>query len=447
MSAGIGEFPGGRPPLDAGNLSLAAQALGLGSQVAERLTTFLVNGASYNVADYGASPSATPAQNVIAVRACVAAAGIGGRIVSPSGILLLNDNIQLLDFQQIVGYGFYIGSGGSPRAAWQWQGLAAGQPGLSCGVNNTFSFLQFRGMGGTGNTSACVQSLNGHPTFNWCGFYSSWYGCDIQNAYYATFNNCEWAYNKTHVLLTSCYNVKMLAPRFSGSFATAGYFSNCIRTATSVRNLQIFGGSMEGYDSSGGVQLAAGSLLSIFGTYFESSEATSASFGVVCLAGGSTVNLLGCEVYLSNANRWFNASALDNIVLNAHGNRFECSAGSVTNPIAYVLPTNTTGGSVDVSGDSWDGVLLAAASYCGGTFNGGAVNRLRIVPPTGATAFLAAHEFVARPMVHPKQTAVPANPIVGGMYYADGVTWDPLAKATGKGYFVTYNGAAFVALA
>jgi len=44
------------------------------------------------------------------------------------------------------------------------------------------------------------------------------------------------------------------------------------------------------------------------------------------------------------------------------------------------------------------------------------------------------------------QTGVPANPVVGGMYVADGVTWDPAGKAGAVPYPVFYDGVTWNAL-
>jgi hypothetical protein len=453
IAAGLGQPPGNFTADEIVAWAIARMGTTVGIDAgAARTGEVGVTDPRYPVGDvrrYGAIPnsSAAAAANVTAFNNAAVSAGVGGRVYVPAGQWWLNGTVTLLDLQTLAGDTFQFGVGGAPATQVKWTGIAGSTVGVQAGVNCTFRRLLFRGVGATGNTAVGVSSNSaGHPFFESCGFYSWNTGVALTAAFYAQFHGrCEFAYNFYATKLTGCYNVHHFGTVFRGSQAIQ--HQTAVNVTDTVRHLALFGGSIEGFDSTGAILLGAGSLLDVLGVYFESSVAGSNAFGIICNGGSATVNLLGNQVYLSEANRWFAGNGQDKIQLTSRGNKFVCAVGSSTNPIAYVMPTNGTGGSIDVSGDDWTNVDKATAIYTS-VLNAGAVKNVWIVPPTGlgTSAVIAEHHYLGRPIVLPTLTAPPSSPIAGAIYVADRVTWDPAAKGAGNRYPVFYDGGAYKAL-
>lgn len=436
---------------DASHLPHLRDWIGQEFQGVQRSTTAISNAQANSVINVKNPPYNAKGDGVTddtnAILAASNAAGQGGHIYFPPGRYVIRGNVLTgLPAQQTwEGSGYELGVGGLTLATEiRCTALTGSQIAVVAGVNHVFRTMLFRGPGNVG-TVIGIQSPTGAPSFEYCQFYTFPVANDIQNAFYCQYYRCEFAFNVLGLKATGCFNMHHYGTTFRGSFATVGYFSDAINVVSSIRHLSVHGGSFESYSASGGIQISGDSMVDVFGAYFESSETTSNSFGIVCTGTATTVNLIGNMVYLTNANRWFTASGLNGITLNARGNKFTCPNTSVTNPIAYVLPTNGTLGDVDIVGDDWSDVSLAGAIYTS-ALNSGPVLHKHVVAPTGTAAFLTDHDFAARPVVYPTRTSAPSTVMSGGLYCADGVTWDPLGLAGGVPYLVFWNGTRYMAI-
>lgn len=402
---------------------------------------------------YGADPTGV-VNCGSAVQAACDAAGIGGRVYFPPGLYNFGGT-QITGYQQQVwegGYQLGTGSvlGADGRTCLQWTSALGAGNAVVAGVNQVFRRIMFQGAGKLVTTGAAVVSgdvsHSNHTRYDWCQFYDWGTAVNTTNGFYVSFTTCEWARTGIGILATSMFNCHLFnctARLWDTVTATGG---TLFSTSTSVRHLVIHGGSIEGFNASGGIILAGtGSLVDLFGPYFESSVVGSNAVGVDVRANNCTVNAYGCQVYLTEINRWINMSGRDKTTLVAQGNKFECAGTSSTNPIAYVPPTNATGGSIDVGPDDWTDVALAGAVWMSGAINPIPVDGHILAPRT----WNATHgniAYMGRAVNFPAMAAAPASNVVGTIYFADRVNWDPAAKGSGNGYHVAWDGSAWKAL-
>ena len=392
--------------------------------------------------------------DAVPVQAAINAAGIGGRVFFPPGKYYFGGS-QLTGLQHQRWEATYqLGTGSVPgndgRAALVWDAGLGANDAVIAGVNQVFSRIMFQGAGKLVTTGAAVQTgdagHSNHSRFDWCQFYDFGHAVNTTNGFYVVFDTCEFVRLAIAILATSMYNCHLFdctARLWDTGSATGG---TLFSTATSVRHLAIHGGSIEGFNPSGGIILGAtGSLLDLFGVYFESSVVGNNSMGVTVNANNCTVNAIGNLVYLTEINRWINMSGRDKCILNAFGNKFECAGTSSTNPIAYVPPTNGTGGSMNCFGDDWMDVALATAVWMSGSINPIPVDGF-IRAPRAWDATHGGVEYVGRALNLPAMSAPPAIAKIGTIYFADRLNWDPAAKGAGNGYHVAWDGAAWKAL-
>lgn len=296
-----------------------------------------------NVMDHGAVGNGTTDDSA-AIQAAIDAAGSTRAVYFPStsAHYFCASGLTGTTFTRLVGESFYLGAGPtSPKIRF----ATAVAVGFAAGTNNTIERLRIDGGDqAAGNTA--VTSPN-HLRLTDVALYRWGVGWDATNGYYAQATRLDAQLCTTAIKLTGCYNVNLYGPSFRSC-------DTAIDVVTTVSPLNVFGGSIESYTSAGGIVIraaAAGSLVSVWGTYFESPTATN-HVAVVCTAAGAgtktTINIAGCLVYLANGDAFVDLGSTA-AALNSRNNQFRCSAGSTTTPAVYKIASAT--GAVNVHGD------------------------------------------------------------------------------------------------
>lgn len=367
-----------------------------------------------SVLDFGADPTGIN-DSTTAFQNAINAAGNGGVVFVPVGNYRLSGQLTLLPLQTLYGEGYYLGTGGSPATQLYFTGTTG--PAITCTSNFTLRNLLLRGTYST-NALQGVYANGGSPFFDNCQFYDFGTAVYLNASYYAYFHNCEWSSNGICVQANACYNVHFVRPR--ASTCTDFLYT----TSNGVVGCSIHGGSIETFTTAFNFG-AGGNVLSVFGTYFESSVAGTNAYGVSCAA-SDTINLFGCTIYLTNMNRFVNASGLANVNINAGGNRFVCPNTSTTVPIAYVLPSS---GDVNLKGDNW-----VSATYATYSSNLSTHTNFNVDAPSVINNYYGEHSVLGRPQLNPILTAAPTYPEVGATYWADGVNWKPIPNFAGTNF-------------
>ena len=390
------------------------------------------------------------ANDAAPVQAAINAAGIGGRVFFPPGKYYFGGTtLTGLMFQRWEGT-FQFGTGGVPgndgRAVLVWDATLGANNGVVAGVNQMFSRLMFQGAGKLVTTGWAVSQgtsiQSNHSKYEYCQFYDWGRGLTLTNAFYSTFNVCEWARCAIGVVADTCYNLHFdnCAFRcFDNVITNTGGVA--IDAINQIRHLKVQGGSIEGFSGSGGLILTGGgSLLDVFGVYFESSVVGTNGIGIDNRVDGNTVVAIGNLVYLTELNRWLNCSGRDKTTLIGHGNHFVCPNTSVATPMGYFLPNNGTSGSIDLGPDNWTDVALAGALYIS-SINAPIANSCRvIVPKNWSSSNLRDVEVKGRPMWMVAQGAPPAGPITGTIAHADKTNWNPCGFNANDPYVVFWDG-------
>jgi hypothetical protein len=317
------------------------------------------------------------------VQAVINSAGVGAKIdMGKGGVIRCDTGLTLQNFQSLEGVGQFVAVGAPAPTEIKFTALTGSSVGITAAASNVIKNVLLRGPGYTSATQVGFKTTSASsPRFEAVQFYSWPTAVSLTGAYYTTFDRCEWMYNATGLLLSGCFNVNLVEPKFRCSNEARTLFGMGINTGI-VRPLNIFGGSIEDFGATAGVAMGNQSQVNLYGTYFESSATGAGGIGIDAGSKtGSGLGVYGCLVYLTELNRWINHGGGTAQTLKASGNKFICPTTSGTTPYAYTLSSAGTG-EVDISGDNWGDVQKG--NYLGG----GAVlpkAGFRIAPPTGAT--------------------------------------------------------------
>lgn len=349
-----------------------------------------------------------------------------------TGALTLQSWTQLVGETMPLG----VGSGNGPvRLVFN---LASGVA-ITCSDNPIFENLTFVNTAGTYNdttaalsgTTATAIQTSGNAVLKDCNFYF-WYECvDLAGScYYFKSTNVEFARcTYGYVAKTATpYDVNIEAPtsRLTDTFLAG--------TATYLpRNVKVFGGSIEGYSKIARYFTD----ISFFGTYFETITQKAGAFAIDPGANGASVSLYGCLVYLDYTARFVNLASLTNAMLTSAGNVFD-GVGPAASYVFY-LPSS---GTVNLSGDRFG---TGHANDCRYVDTLSFTDSQHIVlPKLPAANVLAGYSGLTylgnRGYAMAALAAAPTSPVTGQTVLADGSGWDPLTRAYGRPYWVTWQG-------
>ena len=392
---------------------------------------FLANRANNfaSVEDYGAVGNGIVDDSNAFITA-ISALGVGGTLLATKNYFLTQP-LTLPNYFTIQGDNYFMATTGLPQSQIKFA-LTGTQIAITGGLACVIKDICLHGPSASGTVTG-LYVTGGNDVLCHNVVFTAWgYSSKLVASDYSRFFNCDFHSNNIGISITQGYNIHTYGCTFTATNTAYNIVDYC-------RPLSIFGGSIESFNNGGGIYFGTGySVVNVNGVYFESSG-TSGGFGIQ-LAANSTLNITGCEVYLSNLNRFINASGLNAVNIYSRNNRFVCSSGSTT-PYAYFLPTNGTSGSVDIAGDSWTpGEITQSANYTdSNTWTSSAArSNFNIVPPTELAAASGAHSYLGRPIALPILTAAPATPVSGAVYAADKTNWNPLGHNIGP-YLCMYN--------
>lgn len=395
----------------------------------------MITGAPANILDFGAVGDGVT-DNTTAIQAALDSGAF--QVVFPAGVYVTGA-LTIPDWVELVGETYPIGIAAGEGPVTLQFSLTTGTA-ITCGDNPVIRNLAFKNVGGTyndttdvlsGTTATCIQT-NNNVTIDECSF-TFWEVCiNIGGSpYYCKtnrlwFNRCTYGYlNDTN----ATYNFNINEP-FSAK--TDIFFSG---TASVLpRNIKVFGGSIEGYS-----KIATYfTEISFFGTYFETVATKAGAFAIDPIATGCSVSLYGCLVYLNNTARFVNLSGLDNCMLTSVGNVFE-GIGPASG-VVFQLPNKP--GNVHLSGDKFG---LGHPNSCVYVTPAASIGNFNIaMPDIGSSNAIGvySHAFSCgqQGMIMTALTAEPTNKLSGMMVLANGVSWDPLARAAGRPYWTVWQG-------
>ena len=266
-------------------------------------------------------------------------------------------------FGSLVGLHRQSGVGGSagPRIKFP-SGVGTG---ISLGNNCDISNLTIYG----GGNGVGVSSAAGSPNLTNTNVTTWGTGAEFTNAYYSRLIGTEFAYCTTGLRIHTAYNFNLFGPVFRAC-ATG------IQVATGpAQSLSIFGGSIEGYDSAGGISIlaaAAASHINLYGTYFETNTDNSVGIEASAMSASGQINLSGCRVYLNYQTAWLQMGTSPGSV-SAHDNVFSCALVGTPTPIGLDL-------------DGVTGTVTLGNNQAGGSglLKGSITNRLTSGQPNGS---------------------------------------------------------------
>lgn len=389
-------------------------------------TTVAASQVVVNVKDFGAVGDGT-ADDTSAISAAITAAGQGGRIVLPPGRYKTGP-LSLLPWQTLEGDVQQFGGGSSVPVELLFPGLTAAQVGIVGSDSTTIRDVRLAGPGATVGTCIGFHSSGATCRLEGVTFYRWNTGVRLTNNYYSTLDGCEFRFNTTSLLLDYCYNINLYACRLNNAIdggTTYGTGINCIGNANVFT---LHGCAVENYDV--GINLNSGSMVSLFGTYFETLHVGATGVNVQSLT-GTVVNAYGCQVYLNNHNAWINLSALTDGTLNSRGNRFICPSSGTAAPTAYFWGA-TALFDADVSGDNWQSVTFTGALY------------RRDLPPTARIStedpLLATGTYIGKHRQFGRSIGVPPGSVVQTGRAATASRPDPAVAGAGAMFYDTSLG-------
>jgi hypothetical protein len=315
----------------------------------------------------GATDSAAAVQAVLdAAAGARVDVGRGGRVRCDTG-LTFGQFTHLLGTSQKAG-------GGPTAATFDFSNLGAAARALDASAGSVaLEDLHVTGPGShnTASKGVVADGTGGSAvTLTRVTTQRFGHGLHLTGQYYAVLTDVEAIYNRVGLTLSSCYDVNLYRPKFycGGTDGVEGYG---IVTGT-VRGLNVFGGSIEDYgtligDVGAGIFVGSGSLVNVYGTYFEAPASANAVGIDLTEATDYILNAFGCEVYLGEHRAFIDAEGSTSAgTINAGGNKFECAASvAPATPTAYLLGTNAAlYANIGVAQeDSWHGVTLAGTTY------------------------------------------------------------------------------------
>lgn len=368
------------------------------------------------------------------------------KVIFPAGTYVASSGLTLPDWLHIEGEASQptigVGSGATVLKFTQTSGVA-----LTLGHSPLIEKMVIWNSGGSyndttktlsGTTAIALDLAANNVVLNEVSFHL-WETCirfGASSFYVKTreveFNRCTNGY-KTNG--TAPYDVHIDAPI---SRDTTNFFAG--QTAYPARNVKVFGGSVEGYQS-----VASGVLdYTSFGTYYETISQRAGAYGIDPGVNGASVSLFGNTIYLTHTSRFVNLSGLTNCALSGHGNQFEGAGGATT--ICYYLPST---GSVDLGGDLFGTGHNNATLYVDSISNLAKFNGITmpLLPAANTQVGYSGMQIIgARGFISLGLAAAPADKTSGMTVLADGDTWDPLTRASGRPYWVIWQGDRWFAL-
>lgn len=361
------------------------------------------------------------------------------RIFVPKGIYILNPLI-FPDWIVVEGVGYQPSVGGGVRTSELRFSITSGEAAVTCGLNPTIRNLFFINVGGSydeltktlSGTAAAAIKLNENAVIEECGFWL-WYDIIKTGAstfYLKTskihFNRCTFGYTSEG---TSPYDMHIEAPH---SVLTSVFIRGV--GDNTPRNVKVFGGSIEGYST-----VATRFLdIAFFGTYFESEPERTVSAAIDPQLDESTVSLFGCTIFMNRTARFVNMSGLNRVGLTSSGNTFAGSAP--VGAVCFYLPVS---GTISLSGDKIESSIMDNTQYIDSIPQGlklGGIQMPILQSGNSQAAYSGISLTGERGSVGCTLSAEPVNKVSGQMILADGSSWDPLARAAGRPYYVIWQG-------
>ncbi len=328
------------------------------------------NGSEYQLDERCFSPKAYGAvgdnvtDDTVAVQNAINAAGSGGRVCFTPGKYRLASVTSVAPlttstFTTLEGPGYFLGTGIPAPVQLSFPNVGAGV-GIQAGTNINIKNLFLEGPGtGTGVATTTHIQLWSVQLDNWNT------GLSLTNSFYARLYSVEFHADSVGISTVGVYNLDI----YGGIWRLC---PQAINVTDRIAALNLFGGSMEGWSSAAAITTGSNSLVNVNGVYFESSVVGNAGTAIKNTGTLNTINLVGNQVYLTEASKWFDGNGEDTTTLFARGNKFISAVGSTVIPTAYTLGINATGGSVDIADDDWTGALTAGAVFISGGVSAGA---------------------------------------------------------------------------
>jgi len=359
------------------------------------------------------------------------------KIVFPEG-KYYTGSLVLPNWIELEGIGYTPTIGGDDRPVELRFSLTSGI-GLDCNACPTIKGIWLQNAGGSYNegtatlsgTTAIAIRLSENAVIEDCGW-SLWYECirTGANTFYGSFvrphfNRCTFGFYSVD---NSPFNLNIFDPK---SVLTQ-YFLSGSGTAY-ARNTKVIGGSIEGYNS-----VASHFLdISFFGTYFETISARSGAFALDPGVNGCSISMFGAVAYMDYTARFVNMSGLTGVSLVSQGTVFTGIAPS--GAYCYLLPTS---GDVCLMGDKFEPTFANDVYYVDSLTNASKFQiKLPRLPAGNVFAGYSDTFFVGpRGAYSVALSAEPSQKVSNMLIAADGDSWDPLGRAQGRPYWVTWQG-------
>ncbi|WP_449397854.1 hypothetical protein [Chryseobacterium wanjuense] len=190
-------------------------------------------------------------------------------------------------------------------------------------------------------------------------------GVEVTAGYYNKFLNSSIVSCQTCLVLNNCYNTNATSLSIGAGYAEHAPNSKGI-VLTDGTNLNMFGGSIEGF-SEIGIDLSA-SRVSCFGTYFEGIfDEENENTCIKIQNNNCRVTAVSCHVYLTagKANSFVHIpSTIASAHIHSKNNYFEYEPVNDWYTAVYRLAaTNFTNYNIDISGDNYQNDLVTGSSY------------------------------------------------------------------------------------